>query len=560
MSPAALLAALGGVTLGFGLLSLLLMAFQPLVPGTWVFANLIIGILLLAASAGWGFEGLRERVRSGGGRRTGVYGTSALLQAALGVALLAMLAFLSTRYSERFDWTEQRVNTLSDQTLSLLEGLDGDVELTAFFREQDSLVVRDLLDRYGAASERVTVRHIDPNRRPDLIAAFGVETTDLARGLLVIARGDDSVQVTQFSEAEITNALLRLAQTAMRKVYFLEGHNERRVAAEDDPAPSASERTAAADQPDSPHGLAGFGRAGAALRNETHRVESLSLSTLEDVPEDADALVIAGPTRPFLEGERAALERYLAGGGALLVMIDPRAQTNLYEDLSRWGVEVGDDVLVDPVQSVSGQPTAPVVDRYADEHPIGEKLSRTVFSMARSVSSAADHEGVVPIVFSSEHSWAESDLDNWMQTGRAMQGDGDLGGPVPLAVAGAPRLPGEDEGEDEGKIVVIGDSNFATNELFDVLSNRDLLLNSVNWLLGDVERIAVRPNVARTSTISLTDGQLQAIQYLALFVLPEGIALIGAVVWWSRRREPRPRAEPEPPPRPEREPQRSSAE
>ena len=84
--------------------------------------------------------------------------------------------------------------------------------------------------------------------------------------------------------------------------------------------------------------------------------------------------------------------------------------------------------------------------------------------------------------------------------------------------------------------MVIGDSNFATNELFDVFSNRDLFLNSVNWLLGDVERITVRPNVPRSSSLTLTGGQLQAIQYFSLLVLPEGIALVGVLTWWSRRR------------------------
>ena len=83
---------------------------------------------------------------------------------------------------------------------------------------------------------------------------------------------------------------------------------------------------------------------------------------------------------------------------------------------------------------------------------------------------------------------------------------------------------------------MFGDSNFATNELLDVFSNRDLFLNTVNWLLGDVEQITIRPNVARSSNVSLTGGQLEVIRYLSLFVLPEGIALAGVLAWWLRRR------------------------
>ena len=535
MGPAALLAALGGVTLGFGLLCLLMAVFQPLMPLGWVLGNLLAGGVLLVAAATLGFESLRERMRSTGGRRASVLGTSSLLGAVLGLVFLGLLAFLSTRYSTRFDWTEEHVNTLSDQSLKVVAGLGEPVELIAFFSEQDSSVVRDLLERYDLASEKLTVRFIDPNQRPDLVESHHVDPSDLARGLLLAVRGDQSVTIRSFDEAEITNALVKLTRTASRTIYFLEGHNERRIGPAD--GGDSSGKKAAEDDVESPEGRAGFARAVAALKSESNVVKPLLLATANEVPEDADAVVIAGPTRPFLDGEREALERYLARGGALLVMIDPRAQTNLYDSLQRWGILVDDDVVVDPVQSVSRQPTAPVVDRFPD-HPIGAKLSRAVFSMARSVRPAETASAdLVPIVETSPTSWAERDLETWMKTGRAEQDASDLAGPVSIAVAGTPNVEGL-AADAKPRIVVFGDSNFATNELLDALDDRDLLLDSVDWLLGDIERISVRPNVSRSSSVSLTAGQLQAIQYLSLFVLPEGIALLGVLTWWMRRRAP----------------------
>ena len=82
---------------------------------------------------------------------------------------------------------------------------------------------------------------------------------------------------------------------------------------------------------------------------------------------------------------------------------------------------------------------------------------------------------------------------------------------------------------------MFGDSSFATNEFLDVFANRDLFLNAMRWLVGDEERIAIRPNQARSSTLSMTSRELQAIQYLSLFVLPEGIAIIGVFMGWWRR-------------------------
>jgi ABC-type uncharacterized transport system involved in gliding motility auxiliary subunit len=86
-----------------------------------------------------------------------------------------------------------------------------------------------------------------------------------------------------------------------------------------------------------------------------------------------------------------------------------------------------------------------------------------------------------------------------------------------------------------GRLVVFGDSDFATNEFLDALHNRDLFLNSINWLAGEVESITVRPNVSRASTFEMSQDQFRFLQYLSLLVVPEAIAVIGVLVWWSRR-------------------------
>jgi ABC-type uncharacterized transport system involved in gliding motility auxiliary subunit len=227
------------------------------------------------------------------------------------------------------------------------------------------------------------------------------------------------------------------------------------------------------------------------------------------------------------------LDRHLAGGGAVMVMIDPRARTNLDERVREWGADLGEDVVVDPVLSLLREPTAPLAGGYAEGHVIAKSLGRTVFPMVRSVTVSAS-SGLEPVVFTADSSWAERDLDTWIQTGRAMLGDTDLAGPVAVAVAGRPTM--GTPGGSAGRLIVMGDSSFATNEFFDTFSNRDLLMNTVSWLVGDDAQIAVRPNVARASSVELTEGQFQAIQYLSLFVLPEGIALAGVLMWWSRRR------------------------
>ena len=536
---AALLGALGAVAVLFALLSFLI---QLLSGGglllqrelAFSFANLVLGLALLAISLGSNLERIRERMRSGEARRAGKYGTSAILGTVLGIALLVLLAFLSTRYHHRWDWTEAKSHSLTDQTLKTLQGLAEPVKVTALFAQIAAAEAKDLLERYRtAAPDKLEVEFVDPQAQPGRLAELGIEAGRLSGGLLHVALGPNSVDVTEVSEVALTQAIVKLTRQEQKKVYFLDGHNERVIEGE-----KAAEGEGMQD-------------AAEALRNENYTVETLLLAAKGEVPDDADVVIAAGPTRPLHESEHGALERYLARGGALLVLLDPRAGTDLGVDLAKWGVELGDDVIVDRVQGLFGRPTTPFAAEYGDHEITRELGDATMFHVARSVQPAATAAGALaPIVRTSDASWAERDMDRLLTKGEAAYDEGvDLKGPVSLAVAGTLDLSGSDgappapEGEaaaekNGARIVVIGDSDFASNQLLREFRNRDLFVNSVNWLLGDVEAISVRPGQARASRLQLTSEQFLEIRYLALFVMPELIAVLGVIAWWQRRRAP----------------------
>lgn len=519
---ASLFAGLGVVSLGFGVLSFILWLLQPAAPLTWVW-NLAIGVVLLGGAALASIDTLRERLASGETRRAGKYGTSALLSAVLALAILGGLAFLSGRYSHRFDWSETGVHTLSQQSVQVLEGLERDVQVTAFFNAADVPAVRDLIDRYRYASQRFAVEYVDPNQRPDVVATLGVREQDLMRGLVRVAIGDDFVDVRDLTESAITNALIKLTRDAGKTVYFLRGHNERNL--EGDPGKEAT----------------GFSRAADALRNEMYTVKTLLLAARGEVPDDADVLVIAAPTQVLHPQEHGALTRYIERGGAILVMLDPRSRTDLYDDLRQWGIGFGDDVIVDWVHALKDKPTSPFAAQYGD-HVITRDLREVVlFHQARSVNligdAAADYQ---VLVRTGDESWGERDLEGWIATGSPQFDADDLMGPVPIAVAGRPNLgdksmPADANGNGP-RLVAFGDSDFATNAYIENYRNRDLFVNSVNWLQGDDDAISIRPNLSRASRFQLSSEDYVAIQYLSLFVLPQVIALVGVLVWWGRRR------------------------
>ena len=135
--PAALLAGFGLVIVAFGLLSALLALFEPVADLDWIVGNLALGVILLCAALFMAFDRVRDWLRSGSTRRAGKYGSSSLLSTLLAIAILGMLGFLAQRHPLRFDWSEQKVNTLTDQTLGLLRDLPDEVRLRAFFKRSD---------------------------------------------------------------------------------------------------------------------------------------------------------------------------------------------------------------------------------------------------------------------------------------------------------------------------------------------------------------------------------------------------------------------------------------
>jgi ABC-type uncharacterized transport system involved in gliding motility auxiliary subunit len=521
-----LLAALGGVGVGFALISFVI-AVASAETGSradlsWVGANLVIGIVLLVTAAAMNVDGLRERMSSGEARRAGKYGTSAVLSTVLSIALLGMLGFLSTRYHHRFDWSEQKVYTLSDQSKKVLEGLEQDVTVTALVSAPDQAPVRELLDRYTYESPRFHVEYADPNEKPGVLKTLKVEPQKLGEhGLVHVALGGESVEVSQVDEEHITNAMVKLTRTGEKVVYFVQGHGEDPIEGED------------------AAGGEGFARAADALRNENYRVAPLLLAQVKDVPEDADVVIVAGGKSRFFDEELAVLDRYLARGGALFAMVDPREGGSWVDKLRAWGADLGDDMVIDRALALFGRAATPFAGKYDPENPITKDFrdprnDAVMFHEARSVR-AKNGSALTPIVFTGEASWAERDLGRLDSEGAASMDADDLAGPVPVMVAGTPTLAASDGAASKARLVVVGDTNYASNEFIDAGRNRDLFLNAANWLIGDVAAISVRPNQTRASRFQLTKEQFLTIRSTALFLLPEVIAVLGVFTWWSRR-------------------------
>jgi ABC-type uncharacterized transport system involved in gliding motility auxiliary subunit len=489
----------------------------------------------------------QELVRKLSGKlasRPARYGSNAMVLSVAAVGIVVLLNVLAARYYRRFDVTQARLHSLSPQSLQILRELDGEIEIVGFYPNgQDQAAFERWLDEYQAHTDRLRYRTIDPIRQPGETELLGWDA--YGPGLLV-RRGDRSQQVFFPDEQDITSALLKVSRESPKMVYFLGGHNER--------SPTDYE-------------AAGYGDMAALLEANNYQVRSLNLAVNETVPSDAALIVLAGPRTPLLTEEERRVQEYLLAGGKALILVDPAPKdragsTTVINDLLEpWQVRFGDETVIDPQQSLGGDPRTTALTEYGF-HQITKDLANTLIALPLAAPiqlPGAPEAGALytALATTSEQSWGETDARS-----EPLQYDEgtDLPGPlVVIATVEGPVLSNVEgpvlrptlrwgvegtagaEGGAMTRLVLIGDSDLARNDVLAQIPNGQfLLLNAVNWLAEEEALIAIGPKTGpQQQSIRLSRLQEGTVCLGTLVLIPAAIALAGLIVW-SRRRQPRP--------------------
>ena len=524
------------------------------------FPVLIIGLIALAAAAVWYFiqgyfdtpqrillvvgvllVGIYVAIEPGEvagalGSRGARYGGNALLVVVVFLGILGLLNFLSIRHSQRWDVTASGVNTLSDQTQKVLDGLPAPVHVTAFLipDDQGTTAVENLLRNYEASSGgKLTWETVDPATNLGMAQQYGIR----AYKTIVFQMGEKRQDSTGLTESDFTSALIKLTASAQPKVYFLTGHGEKNPDAQTQDSYSQMKRN---------------------LTTENYQVETLNLLTQPSVPTDAAVLVIAGPRQPLGPDEVRAINEYLDRAGHLFLMVDPRTAANAADIVQGWGITFSDGLVFDPASPFQRDPRAPVVVRYG-LHKVTESLARDSLPMvlveATSINAPQSQQPGVTITKLAETSGDRSFVKPVDAPGTDFVEGEDTRGPVTLAVAveaDAPNAPtpGGDQAsaatptaappKAKARAVIVGDSDFASNAIEAVtsmvgLNNRDFFMNSVGWLAGSDDLAAIRPKPPEQRPLFLGTAQRNTIIFGTMILLPLLILAAGGLVWWGRR-------------------------
>jgi hypothetical protein len=436
---------------------------------------------------------------------------------------------------KRWDLTEQGVYSLSPKSSKVVAGLDKPVRLVALKAPQahNEEQTRELLQLYRYANDKqVTFEIIDPRTRPVEVDTLGMKPGNL----LYVEYGEGDKKgvnrLNQIDEQSITNAIIKLSRGTAKKLYYVQGHGEPQLDSQ---------------------GAGGMKEFVGALGDEHVTVEGLLLAQTGTVPSDAAAVVVAAPSRPIPQAERDALIKYANEGGRLVLFANPeeRGSDDVRSIANAFGIVVGDDVILDEQLRLFSGPQIAVqfLAQQFSPHAITSGMTGAeplVFTFASSVSAPTPPEGgatYVELIKSGKTSWAEKNLNALFDAAgaTAARDPDDAKGPVSIAVAfekPVSRPTGEKADDDAFKsmtrVVVFGDATWVQNGNLSAMGNRDLVLNAMNWTLGEEGGVAIGPKSIRASVAPIPQSTFNAILALS-FLGPELILLFGLFIWWRRR-------------------------
>lgn len=474
---------------------------------------LIAGGVLLIAGVVVGFRGIRTFFS----KRSSQLGTNTAILTIAVLAILVVANYLGSQYHKSFDLTAEKLYTLAPQTQKVVRGLKEDVNIVRFAKRPNQQL-DELLKEYCNLSGHIKFQEVDPDQKPELAREYGA--TQMGEVDLVVGDRKQHIEPPAdggITEQSITSAILKVTSGTVKTVCFVSGHGEKSIT------------------DSGPHG---YSDADAGLKRENYQTKTINLVQSGSVPSDCSIVVVDGPTQSYFPQETAMLSKYLDSGGKALIELDPvtddrQQPAKLDSLLAAWNIKLGNNVAIDASgmgRLFGAGPEIPLVVDYGDS-PITKSLQRTMtfFPLAQTVTPADQSKPdpqITELLKTSGNSFTTPKLAREV----SYDPKTDMKGPLSLAVAAENKV-----GDKTARLVVFGDSDFASNEAIGQSSNGDLFFNAIDWLAADQNLISIRPKTATARNVSLTESQTVGLRWIGIIGLPGVVLICGIAIWWKRR-------------------------
>ncbi len=446
------------------------------------------------------------------------------------MAFIGVSHYLANNSNSRWDVTQDKQHTLSNNTQEYVSTLANEVQLTAFHVGVPPKYLLDLFKEYERVSVGVIKTEIiDPIEQIAYAAKFGNAINADERKVIVQSgnnRKDVDFTQSVLSEDKLTNAIASVSR-APRTVYFLTGHGEY--------SSSNIEFT----------GLSKFKQ---LLSDNNITSKTLMLGISQSIPADCDVLIIAGPKTQLSLNEETVISDYLTKGGDALFLIEhtlvttpnnPLSAQQLQKNpslntiLNQWGLDVQSDIVVDLTNHIGDDVGSPATKNYQRHKALTEGLDYTFYVRPRSINvlpqrRASIKHAVIASTASTENSWAETNRTLDIQFDPST----DTAGPIPFAYVVIEEKSDALAGDklSDTRLIVFTDADFLSNVYIEQYSNAQMGLNLVNWLAELDYKTFISAKEIKVERLDLTSQQKRQV-IVILFLLPFFLVISGLVVW-----------------------------
>ena len=429
----------------------------------------------------------------------------------------------------QLDLTADSIYSLSDQTKRIAASLDKDVTLylLASSGNEDATVTR-FLDRYAALSDHIRVETVDLNAQPTFLRSYELETSRLYQNSVIVDSegryrlvGYDEIFVTDYSmdyysysytttttfagENAITNAIHYVTSDSLPKVYVLSGHGEAGLS--DDVT--------------------------AMIRQDNMEYESLSLLSLDAVPEDAAAVIINAPSSDLGEDETGILISWLRDGGSVVLLtdyIEEGKMPNLLQITQAMGLTVQPGIVIEGDRNMR-------ISRYPhyllpeiSSHEITDALVAGGYYILLPIAQPiAEAEGsgaeITWLLTTSDASYAKLAGLNMKTTEKEA---GDTDGPFHVGAVS----------ENGGKLVWFSSGSMLNSNVDYTVAgaNSNLILNALNWMGGQEESISIRAKSMDEETLTVPASSSGFWSVVMIGIIPAVLITVGIIIYVRRKR------------------------
>lgn len=464
----------------------------------------------------------RNQIKSGIAVKGGSYSiaVTAIVLAIL-VAANVLVSALPTS-ATKYDITSTNLYSVTSSTKVVVNALEKDVTIYWIVQaDKEDDVIENLLGKYESLSSHITVIKKNPDAFPTFTSQYTSE--DVPNNSLIVECGEKSryisyndiyladVDYTTYSyvysfdgEGAITSAIDYVISDELPKVYMLEGHGEESL-------------------PD---------EFSTQIEKENMELESFSLLNSDEIPEDADALLIYAPQSDISEDEAKLLENYLKDGGKMLVIAGPTENgtlNNLCSVLKTYGVESAEGIVVESDRKYYAfqQPyiLLPEISSSEITDPLLQENYYAIIPLAQGLTISGS--SATALLTTSPESYSKAagfDIETYEKE------DGDTDGPFAVAVS-------VDTGN-EGQLIWFS-SGYFLEKAYNAYSsgaNLDLAMNALSSLIGERDAVSIRSKSLSYNYLTISDSTASILKTWMIGVVPAAFVLYGVLTVIDRRK------------------------